>query len=148
MEPEDRWQRVVVARVGGVVAVAVPDERRVVVGSHSGLAVFDSVTGERALRVQDEDSTWFDEDRLAIQLPAAGGSIDAVPSMGLHGGVLPSSTPDGWRCERSNDGAELSREGLRQSVVDPEEFRAMGFSPAGSVFVLATSPSLTIMRLA
>jgi hypothetical protein len=39
--------------------VGLPDEIRVVVGSHAGIGVFDATTGVRTMRVRDNDYTWF-----------------------------------------------------------------------------------------
>jgi hypothetical protein len=140
------WQRVIWTGVGGVLAVAVPDEVRVVVGSHAGIGVFNATTGERILRVRDNDYTWFEQEALAILVPIDGGGVETIPSMGLEGGFLPNITSDGWRCERTSEGAVLHRGVERVPVADNEEFRALGFSPGGSVFVLATSPNLTVLR--
>lgn len=129
-----------------MLALGLPDEMRVVVGSHSGVGVFDASTGAPTLRVYDDDYTWFDPERLAILVPNDRGSFEAISSMGLEGGVLPDTTPDGWRCERTDNGALLVRDDKRVDVVDDEEFRACGFSPAGSLFVFASSPFLTVLR--
>lgn len=142
------WQRVAWTGIGGTLAVAVPDEMRVVVGSHSGVGVFSSETGQRTLQLNDNDYAWFDQSRLAILLPDPDGSVETMTCMGIEGGVLPHTTPDGWRCEQTQEGALLVRGSEQLLIHDSEELRAMGFSPEGSVFVLATSPNLTIMRRA
>jgi hypothetical protein len=48
--------------------------------------------------------------------------------------------------ERSDIGAVLIRDDQHVDVADDEEFRACGFSPQGSVFVLATSPNLIVLK--
>jgi hypothetical protein len=152
------WRPVTWTAVGGIVAVGIPDERRVVVGSHSGVEVFDATTGERLARVSSDGYAWLNEDRLAIRLPGPRGGIELIASMGLHGGTLPTTTADGWECHRSEHGATLSRgDNETMTVADhrrwldlpagvDEGFRACGFSPGGSVFVLATSPCLSMLR--
>lgn len=146
VEASAGWSRILWTGVGGVLAVGVPDELRVVVGSHAGVGVFDARTGERVLRVRDNDYAWFDSDRLAIGVPDDHGGHELVPSMGLEGGSLPTTTSDGWRCERTDGGAALRFGDDEVLVSDDEEFRACGFSPAGSTFVFATSPNLTVLR--
>jgi hypothetical protein len=49
--------------IGGVVAVGFMDENRVIVGSHSGLGVFDVHTGERIEWTHGEDYNWYQGDR-------------------------------------------------------------------------------------
>ncbi len=146
MAPATQWERVIRTGIGGVLAVGMPDERRVVVGSHSGVGVFDTTTGEGIARVDDNDYAWLDEQRSTIRVPTDDGAAEIIPSMGLHGGTLPRTTPDGWKWERTSDGVTLKRGAERVAVPDDEEFRACGFSPNGSVFVLATSSSLTVLR--
>lgn len=126
--------------------MGIPDERRVVVGSHSGVGVFDTTTGERIARVDDNDYAWLDEQRSTIRVLTDDGAAEVIPSMGLHGGTLPRTTPDGWEVECAMYGATLKRGAESVAVPDDEEFRACGFSPNGSVFVLATSSSLTVLR--
>jgi hypothetical protein len=53
------WRPVTWTAVGGIVAVGIPDERRVVVGSHSGVEVFDATTGERLARVSSDGYAWL-----------------------------------------------------------------------------------------
>jgi len=143
---QSNWHRVIWTGVGGVLAVGVPDERRIVVGSHAGVGVFDATTGERVYRSRDNDYTWWDQERLSIILNVSGGESEVIPSMGLEGGSLPAVTADGWTCSQCESGAVLTRGDETVEVVDPEEARAVGFSPAGSLFVFATSPSLTVLR--
>lgn len=97
-------------------------------------------------RFRDNDYTWWDADSLAIALLIPGSAPEQVPSMGLEGGSLPQATTDGWSCQRSADGATLTKGEHRIPVVDTEELRALGFSPGGSLFVYATSPNLTVLR--
>jgi hypothetical protein len=62
------------------------------------------------------------------------------------GGSLAESTVDGWVCRRTSHGVELIGPlGDIVEVTDGEECRAFGFSPDGSIFVYATSPTLTIL---
>lgn len=142
----DEWQIAWRAGVGGILAVGLPGDGTVVVGSHSGVGVFDAVAGDRLLRVRDDGYTWWDEERAAILVQGPDRAIESVPAMGLWGGALPSSTTDGWECLKDTSGALLVRDDERVSVPDDEEFRACGFSLDGSFFVLATSPTLTVLR--
>ncbi|HMT90696.1 MAG TPA: hypothetical protein PKC73_13780, partial [Dermatophilaceae bacterium] len=132
--------------VGGVLAVGLPDEVRVVVGSHAGVGIVDVTKADRAIRLHDNDYRWFDEERMAILIPDGRGGQEVVAAMGLAGGQLPTSTHDGWRCERTDLGATLVRDDQLLKIADQEEFRACGFSPRGSVFILATSPNLTVLK--
>jgi len=146
MEALREWQRAIWTGVGGVLAVGVPDEVRAVVGSRAGIGVFDATTGDRVLRIKDNDYAWWDGQRMAILLPTAGDGVESIPSMGLEGGALPVTTRDGWECSRTEHGVVLTRGEERLPLADVAEFRACGFSPAGSLFVLATSPNLTVLR--
>jgi hypothetical protein len=124
--------------------MGLPDERRIVVASHAGIGVFDAGTGQRVLRVRDNDYAWWDADRLAILLPTPEGD-EVVPCMGLEGGSLPHGTSDGWTYTQVQAGAVVSHNDQRFAVEDPEEFRAAGFSPLGTLFAYATSPNLTVL---
>lgn len=130
------WRAIPVA-IGGVVAIGFVDEDRVVVGSQSGVGVFDVQTGERVDRMHDEDYNWYQGDSPAIRYSTAAG---------LWGGDLDQSTTDGWTCHRFDGGTVLSAESepnLR--IEDSEEYRAQGFSPAGWAFVYATSPTVHLV---
>ena len=140
------WERIIWTAVGGVLAVGLPDEVLVVVGSHAGVGIFDATKADRAIRLHDNDYRWFDEERMAILIPDGRGGQEVVPAMSLEGGQLPNSTHDGWHCERTDFGATLVRDDPLLRIADQEEFRACGFSPGGSVFILATSPSLTVLK--
>jgi hypothetical protein len=61
------WRAIPVA-IGGVVAVGFLDEDRVIVGSHSGVGVFDVHTGERIERTHDEDYNWYQGDPLSSDI--------------------------------------------------------------------------------
>ena len=56
-----QWRAIPVA-IGGVVAVGFLDEDRIIVGSHSGIGIFDVHTGERIERTHDEDYNWYQGD--------------------------------------------------------------------------------------
>lgn len=57
------WSSIRAIPVGGLVVVGFVDEQRVVVGSHSGLRVFDATTGAMLDQVGDPtgDYAWFQE---------------------------------------------------------------------------------------
>lgn len=146
MTGQETWARTARAAVGGLVAVAVPDESRVIVATHAGVGVFDPVTGLLTLRIRDNDYAWQGSGSTTIALRYEDGGVEVVPCMGLEGGLLPAATTDGWTWNRTPEGADLIRGSERIEVTDEEEFRAGGFSPEGTVFVYGTSPNLTILK--
>jgi hypothetical protein len=136
-----RWHAIPVA-IGGVLAVGFMDEERVIVGSHSGIGVFDARSGERVERTHDEDYNWYQGDPLFIRYPSAEG-VRLIRAAGLWGGDLDQSTADGWTCRRVEAGVLLRADGQPDfRIDDSEEYRAQGFSPGGSAFVYATSPTV------
>jgi hypothetical protein len=108
-----QWRAIPVA-IGGVVAVGFLDEDRIIVGSHSGVGVFDVHTGERIERTHDEDYNWYQGDPPFIRRPSAEG-VRLIRAAGLWGGDLDQSTTDGWTCYRVDGGAVLSADGHRTS---------------------------------
>jgi hypothetical protein len=137
------WRAIPIA-IGGMAAVGFIDEDRVIVGSHSGIGVFDVHTGERVERTHDEDYNWYQGDLPFIRYPSAEG-VRLIPAAGLWGGDLNQSTADGWTCQRVAGGAVLSADGQSDfRIEDPEEYRAQGFSPGGGAFVYATSPTVYV----
>jgi hypothetical protein len=120
------------------------NEDRVIVGSHSGIGVFDARTGERVERTLDESYNWYQGDPPFIRYPTAEG-VRLIRAAGLWGGDLDQSTADGWTCQRVDGGAVLSADGQPDfRIADPEECRAQGFSPGGGIFVYATSPTVYV----
>jgi hypothetical protein len=136
-----QWRAIPVA-IGGVVAVGFIDDERIIVGSHSGVGVFDPHTGQRLERTRDDHYTWYQGDPPSIRYPSADG-MRLIRTAGLWGGELDQSTTDGWTCRRARGGVVLSAEGQPDfRIRDPEEYRARGFSPEGTAFVYATSPTV------
>lgn len=136
-----QWRAMSIA-IGGVVAVGFIDEDRVIVGSHSGIGVFNVHTGERVERTHDEEYNWYQGDPPFIRYPSAEG-MRLIRASGLWGGDLDQSTADGWTCQRVDEGAVLSANGQPDfRIEDREEYRAQGFSPGGGTFVYATSPTV------
>lgn len=136
-----QWQVIPVA-VGGVVAVGFIDEERIIVGSHSGVGVFEIQTGERVGRTHDEHYGWYQGDPPRIRYPTPEG-VRLVRAAGLWGGELDQVTADGWYCHRTDTGVVLSAEGEPGCKIESsEESRAQGFSSGGYVFVYATSPTV------
>lgn len=136
-----QWRAIPVA-IGGVVAVGFLDEDRIIVGSHSGVGVFDVHTGARIERTHDEDYNWYQGDPPFIRRPSAVG-VRLIRAAGLWGGDLDQATTDGWTCHRVDGGAVLSADGQPDfRIEDSEEYRAQGFSPGGGAFVYATSPTV------
>lgn len=132
--------------VGGIVAVGFVDEGRVLVGSHSGVAIVDALSGEPTDRTADVDGSyeWFTES------PPSGTWADVdgphtVPVAGLWGGDLPVETSDGWLIERDAQGAKVTGpDGATIAIEDGEEARALGFSPEGRLVIYATSSTLYV----
>jgi hypothetical protein len=138
-----QWRAFPVA-IGGVVAVGFLDEDRVIVGSHSGLGVFDVHTAQRVERMYDEDYSWYQGDPPFIRHPSAEG-VRLIRAAGLWGGGLDQSTVDGWTCHRVDEGVVLRAQDHPDfKIEDSDEFRAQGFSPGGGAFVYATSPTVYI----
>jgi hypothetical protein len=136
-----QWHAIPVA-IGGVLAVGFMDEHRVIVGSHSGIGVFDVRSGERIERTHDQDYNWYQGDPPFIRYQSAEG-VRLIRAAGLWGGDLDQSTEDGWTCRRVEAGVLLKAEGQPDfRIDDSEEFRAQGFSPGGGAFVYATSPTV------
>ena len=141
-----RWGPVQPIMVGGLLAVGFLDEDRVIVGSHNGIGVLDAGSGARIDRVGDPhgDYAWYQESPPSAVYADDDGE-HRVPVAGLWGGELPDSTMDGWTCQRVSTGASLvGPDGTTIAIDDDEEFRAIGFSPEGRIFVYATSPTLHI----
>jgi hypothetical protein len=142
-----RWGPVRPVVVGGLVAVGFLDEQRVIVGSHSGIGVIDAGSGDRIDRVPDPDGSyeWFSEPPPSATYVGSDRTY-TVPIAGLWGGRLRETTADGWRCMKTPQGATLNGpDGTTVVVEDDEEFRALGFSSGGRVFVYATSPTLYLV---
>jgi hypothetical protein len=136
-----QWRAIPVA-IGGVLALGFMDEDRAIVGSHTGVGVFDVRTGERIERTYDNDYAWYQSDPPFIKYPSAEG-VRLIRAAGLWGGELDQSTEDGWTCQRVGGGAVLRAEGRPDfKIEDSEEYRAMGFSPGGNAFLYATSPTV------
>jgi hypothetical protein len=139
-----QWRAIPVA-IGGVVALGFLDEDRIIVGSHSGVGVFDVHTGERTERTYDDDDSWYQDEPPSIRRLSPEG-IRLIRAAGLWGGDLDQATTDGWTCHRVDGGAVLSADGQPQfRVEDPDEYRAQGFSPGGRTFVYATSPTVYLV---
>ena len=73
------------APVGGVVAVGFLDEDRIIVGSHSGVGVFDVHTGARIERTYDENYNWYQGDPPYIRRPSAAQGVRLIRAAGLRG---------------------------------------------------------------
>lgn len=91
-----QWQ-VIPVTIGGVVAVGFLDEERLLVGSHSGVGVFDVHSGEKGERTHDEHYNWYQGDPPWIRYPSQEG-VRLVRAAGLRGGELDQTTIDGWTC--------------------------------------------------
>jgi hypothetical protein len=140
------WRKVGVLAVGGLTDVGFAGGALLLVVSHQGRGVVDLASGELVARDRDETGAWFDAARRA----ALGvGPLDGVwvCVCGLAGGRLPDATTDGWQVRLSGDCVTVSAPGRQPlQVSEGEEMRAVGFSPDGATFVIATSPGLAIYR--
>ncbi len=138
------WQPVVTLPVGGLTDVGFVGHL-LLVASHQGRGVVDCHSGAIVAREADEDYY-----ALNGGLISGIGPLDgyAVVLAGLYSNrVLPLSTRDGWSARVDHEGATLNGpDGQTVRVPDHEALRAVGFSPDGRFFVLATSPSLTLLR--
>jgi hypothetical protein len=63
------------------------------------------------------------------------------------GGLLDHETKDGWTVTADEDGVVVARAGrVGFRVDDSDEVRVFGFSPGGTLFVLATPATLYAYR--
>jgi hypothetical protein len=141
------WRQVAVVAVGGLIEVGFDETcRLLLVASHQGRGLIDCPSGERIARDGDESYSWLDASgpTLLGVGPLQGQSIQVA---GLSGGSLATSTPDGWRAQHSTTGIRVSGpDGSTFNLDADEELRAFGFSADGSVLVLTTCSTLTILR--
>lgn len=138
------WLRGPTLAIGGIVAVAFDGEATIAVGSHSGLGVFDALTGDLLERHLDTESNygWHQADPPSIRREDSHG-VRLLPSAGLWGGRLNHETEDGWAATAGDKGVDVARaDRTGFSVDDSDEVRAFGFSPGGTLFVMATSATL------
>jgi hypothetical protein len=152
------WRRTVSAAVGGLREIGFSeDESALLVVSHDGRGLFDTVTGERLARDDDRPETnsdWFDAAHRRVR--GIGKTADRwVGMVGLWGGALALDDRQGWRAELVGKGRHeqalvgLQGEQQRWRVAAPiAEVRAFGFSASGRFLVLATSADLTVFAKA
>ncbi|MGW5093336.1 hypothetical protein ACWEQ1_01785 [Streptomyces nodosus] len=152
--------------VGGLLGIGFavhPDSGHdlVMVVSRDGHGLFDAVTGEKIARDRDpapEEST--PDEAADLTCPGLGPVAGSrVHIAGFYGGGLHTTTADSWTLEVvtpawPNDRVLLSRDGgLPHSGPygelwwhifhsDYSELRAVGFSPSGQTFAVATSSDL------
>jgi len=162
-EPWRPAERHVVA-IGGLLGVgfaADPENGRdvLLVASHGGLGLLDTVTGERLARDENAEVGWPADEDLTCQ---GIGPIEQqrVPMAGLLGGGLHTITtgwsvfvvsPD-WPHQRvllSSDGDPYQGRAHGETwwhVLHSRysELRAAGFSPSGATLVVATSSDITL----
>jgi len=140
------WRKVTYLAVGGLTEVGFADGPLLLVVSHQGRGVVDLASGELLARDRHETGAWFDAARrTALGIGPLDGAWIGV--CGLAGGRLPDATADGWQACASGDCVTLSAAGRQPlQIHESEEMRAFGFSPDGTMFVIATSPGLAIYR--
>ncbi|MBW8487594.1 hypothetical protein [Actinomadura parmotrematis] len=148
--------------VGGLLGAGFavrPEDGRdlLLVVSHDGYGLFDTVTGERVARERTPDPA--DDDDL-VRHGIGPVAAEPVRIAGLFGGGLHTGTGDGWSVEvvapgwpdqrviLSSDGGQHSGSpgGTWWHVrhVDHAELRAAGFAPSGETFVVATSADVSL----
>ena len=116
--------------------------------SHQGRGIFDVASGTLLARDASEAPEWFDPHIPAV-LGIGACAGEWIPVAGLAGGRLAQSTAGGWVASQAATGVVLERDDHdRQEITETEEVRVFGFSKDGGTFVLGSSPTLRIFRLA
>lgn len=144
-----------VFRTGGLIGVGLaPDPATgrdlLLVASHNGRGLFDTVTGERLARDDDAGAAWPDDEDLTCAGigPLAGARVRMA---GLLGGDLHRVT-HGWTVHVAGPGVLLAT-GDDPSTAQSwwhvfhasvTELRAAGFSPSGNTLVAATTSDVTL----
>lgn len=161
--PPEPWRRVLLAAVGGLVAVgfaSAPDDGRdlVMVVSHNGLGLYDAVSGEWLAREYEPDDEQPGDDLRCDGIGPLEGV--RVPTAGLFGGGLDLVAHGGWSLTVDRSGAEggqvvLLADGAGRRGAQGAawwrlfgdrgvELRAAGFSPSGRTLAVATTADLTL----
>lgn len=144
------WVRGQVHAVGGLFQVGFASGRDLLlVHSSQGRGLFDTISGRRIARDDEEPMDGFDPVRLLAD------GFDAIDGKtlrmaGLFGGGLPWTTSDGYRLDEDIAGWPQRRIMLHapdrsRMLVATDgacELRAFGFSETGRSFVVATSCEL------
>ncbi|MDI6101770.1 hypothetical protein QLQ12_24415 [Actinoplanes sp. NEAU-A12] len=168
-EPWSERHQVAVGGLLGAGFAVHPESGRdlLLIGSHDGLGLFDTVTGERLARERDGDAGWpgenpgwpEDDDLTCVGIGPIAGT--RVRMAGLLGGGLRTVAPDGWSVEVVSPDWPHDRVLLSKPGHDPwsgdhgdswwhifhanvTELRAAGFSPSGATLVVATSSDVTL----
>jgi hypothetical protein len=140
------WGPVVSIAVGGLVAVGFLDEERVIVGSHSGVGVFDASTGTRLERMPADDYSWYQGDPPFIRRPGPAGCSSFQPKgCGVASWTALRLTAGAVSCgPTARNSLPTARHRYLPSTA--EDRRAHGFSSGGRTFVYATSASLNLVH--
>lgn len=152
------WQPAGYVPVGGLTELGFgPGERQILVVSHSGRGLFETLTCARLARdaaAPTSNSSWLDAASSTVEGigDLAGVRVQVV---GLWGGRLPQSTADGWqvavRASGTTQRVVLLREGSSDEWLIDEpitELRAAGFSNSGRFLLVATSSGLQLLQRA
>ncbi|GAA1612733.1 hypothetical protein GCM10009828_045820 [Actinoplanes couchii] len=148
-------------RTGGLIGVGfaadpVTGRDLLLVASHSGLSLIDTVTGDRPARDDEEDVGWPDDEDLTC--PGIGPIAGArVRMAGLLGGGLHRRTRDGWAVKvvspdwpsdrvllSADDHPWTGNAWWHVFHAEVTELRAAGFSPSGATLVVATTSDVTL----
>lgn len=164
----DPWRRVGFEAVAGLLGIGFaphPDTGRdlVMVVSHGGHGLFDSVSGEKIARDRDPGPGGSTPDAAPdLSCPGLGPIAGRrVPIAGLFGGGLHTTTADGWTLEVAtpawpDERVFLSSDGGLPHAGPHGEgwwhifhsshstFRAAGFSPSGQTIAVATSSDISL----
>jgi len=141
-----QWKKVAYLAVGGLTEVGFAAGSLLLVVSHQGRGVVDLASGELLARDRQETGAWFGAARRTV---LGFGPLDGawISVCGLAGGRLPGATADGWQARVSGEYVTVSAPGRQPLLVsESEEIRAVGFSPDGTTFIIATSPGLAITQ--
>ena len=121
------------------------DGRYLLVVGFQGRGVYDLANGDRIARDRLDDWSFFDEDSST----AAGiGPLEGerVPLAGLMSNRALPRESGRWQVAMEGTSLVLTdASGEAQKVVEPEEVRAYGFAPGGTL-VLATANSFRVFR--
>jgi len=145
--------------VGGLTDIGfVPNSDDLLVISSQGRGLFDTLSGEKLSR--DDDEFFDNPDSTGLSAPGIGRANDVtVPLAGLHGGGLSRCTKDGWMIDvihlpwprhvlflSSNYKPCYDESGNSWKICHDGvcEYRMAGFSPSGRAFVFASSCELVI----
>ncbi len=156
--PKRPWVKVGAWAIGGMRAIGYSDcSRYILVETSDGRGLFDCETGDKYLR----DRTEYVDQELKLLCEGFGPLMgQSVRMAGLHGGGLPTFTPDGWQIEVISSwpkneilllepgswlhGAKYGKPHNFQKIWTGFEIRGCGFSFDGRTLCIGESSDLVI----